>query len=222
VNPLLSAKGLTKIFRSRKKEMRAVDDVTLDVEPGETLAICGRSGSGKSTFARMLARLVEPTAGSIRFDGQDITTLPAAALIPIRKRLQILFQDPGGSLDPRMTIEALLEEPREIHGLSRGRARALLEQVELPWSYASRHPHALSGGEKQRVSLARHLAVEPELLILDEPTSALDVLVAKQILSLLDALKKELGLTYVLITHDRRVMERFSTRALAMENGRLV
>jgi ABC-type glutathione transport system ATPase component len=216
---ILSARALVKVYGG----VRAVDGVDLDLERKETLAISGRSGSGKSTLARILVRLVEPTSGTVLFDGVDVTKAGERALVSIRKRLQILFQDPGGALDPRMTVARILDEPREIHGLSlKPSAVELLERVQLSAAHAGRYPHQLSGGERQRVSLARALAVEPQVLVLDEPTSALDVLVQRQILSLLDALKKELGLTYLLIAHDRRVVERFATRSLAMENGRLV
>jgi ABC-type glutathione transport system ATPase component len=225
MTPLLAARELTKIYRTRKRELRAVDRVTLEIERGETLAITGRSGSGKSTLAKMLVRLIEPTSGAIAFDGSDITHARPKALLPMRRRVQMLFQDPGGALDPRMTVGAILREPLEIHrkhaGRERERIAELLERVRLPSAYVDRLPHQLSGGERQRVSLARALAVEPELLVLDEPTSALDVLVAKEILSLLGALKALLGLTCVLITHDRRVVARLATRSLALESGRL-
>lgn len=209
-----------------RRSVAAVAGVSFEVSPSETFAIAGESGSGKSTLARLIARLLSPTSGRIIFEGRDITTLGRRELMPIRRRLQIALQDPSAALDPRMTIDRILEEPLIIHGLSPGREKArvqqLLEEVRLSPAHASRYPHELSGGERQRVGIARALAVAPALLILDEPVSALDLFAQAEVLELLAELRAKAGLTYILISHDLRVVRHFASRVAVMEKGRFV
>ena len=229
---LLSAKNLSVRFRARDGlfgggELRALEDVSIDVRRGETLAVVGESGSGKTTLARALLRLVDAHSGSITFAGQDLTTLSARELLPFRKRAQLVFQDAEGSLDPRLTIGASVGEALAIHRIGTGadrasRVAALLAKVQLPADVATRLPHEISGGQRQRVGIARALAVEPELLIADEPVSALDVSVQAQVLNLFAQLQRELGLTYVFITHDLRVVQAMADRVAVMYLGRIV
>ena len=234
VENLLEVRGLrthfpilSKILRRRIGSVRAVDGVDLDVKPGEVLGIVGESGSGKTTAGKSILRLIEPTAGSIVFEGCDITHLPAAEMLPLRQRMQIVFQDPMSSLNPRMTVGRILAAPFEIHGVAKGadaRARVLdlLRLVGLPEEAAGRYPHELSGGQRQRVGIARALALRPALIIGDEPVSALDVSIQAQIMNLLKRLQGELGLTYILISHNLGVVSHICDRVAVMYLGRIV
>ncbi len=234
VENLLEVRGLrthfpilSKILRRRVGSVRAVDGVDLDVRPGEVLGIVGESGSGKTTAGKSILRLIEPTAGSIVFEGRDITRLPAAEMLPLRQRMQIVFQDPMSSLNPRMTVGRILAAPFEIHGVAKGaeaRARVLdlLRLVGLPEEAAGRYPHEFSGGQRQRVGIARALALRPALIIGDEPVSALDVSIQAQIMNLLKRLQGELGLTYILISHNLGVVSHICDRVAVMYLGRIV
>jgi len=232
--PLVAAEHLSKVFRRRRgliertsDDVRAVDDVSLHVRPGETLALVGESGSGKSTLGRMLLRLIDPTAGSIEFDGVDLLALDGSSLRKMRRRMQIIFQDPFSSLNPTMTVRTIVREPLTIHKLGNraerdDRTRELLSLVGLKKELENRYPHELSGGERQRVGIARAIALEPDFLVADEPVTALDVSVQAQILNLLLGLQDKLGLTYLFIAHDLRVVEHVSDRVAVMHRGKLV
>jgi len=207
--------------------VRAVDGVSFDVRRGETLGLVGESGCGKSTLGRTLLRLVEPTAGSIRFEGRELTGLSQRELRPLRRRMQLVFQDPYASLNPRMSVREILGEPFAIHGLESGRAReekvaGLLDLMGLPREALGRYPHEFSGGQRQRIGIARAIALRPDLVIADEPISALDVSIQAQIVNLLVDLQRELGLTYVFIAHDLKIVEYVSTRVAVMYLGRIV
>jgi oligopeptide transport system ATP-binding protein len=216
------------ILRRVVDYVRAVDGVTFDVPRGKTVGLVGESGSGKTTIGRAIVKLNRVTSGSIIYDGVDITRLGRRAFFPWRKRIQMVFQDPFNSLDPRMTVESILREPLTIHfpGLSRRqqreRAADLLEQVGLSGDHLGRYPHEFSGGQRQRIGIARALAVEPELLICDEPVSALDVSVQAAIVNLLQDLQERYGLTYLFIAHDLAVVEHISDYVLVMTEGRIV
>ena len=227
--PLVVIENLTKVFKGRlgQADFTAVQDVSLTVPRGRTVAIVGESGSGKTTTARMLLKLYEPTSGSIRFDGQDVTGLRGRQLAAFRQRVQPIFQDPYSSLNPMFTIGRIVEEPLSTYG--RGtraerqyRVKWLLEEVALPPSTVSRYPNELSGGQRQRVAIARALALQPELIVCDEPVSSLDVLVQKQILDLLGRLQDEFGLSYLFISHDLAVVRLISDEVCVMKDGRLV
>jgi len=207
--------------------LRAVDGVSLAIAEGETLALVGESGSGKTTLGRCVLRLIEPDAGTVTIDGVDVRALDRRALRAFRRRMQVVFQDPYGSLNPRMRVGTAIREPLEIHGLARGReadARVarLLEEVGLDASFAARRPHELSGGQRQRVGIARALAPEPRFLVLDEPVSALDVSVQAQVLTLLRELQDRRGLTYLFIAHDLAVVRQMAARLTVMYLGRIV
>jgi oligopeptide/dipeptide ABC transporter ATP-binding protein len=208
--------------------VRAVDGVTLEVRRGETLGIVGESGCGKTTLARTVMKLTEPTKGRIVFEGTDISKLKGRALKPLRRKMQIVFQDPYASLDPRQNVRSALTEPMRIHKLVAGkeeanaRAAELIRLVGLNPDHLSRFPHEFSGGQRQRIAIARALAVNPEFLVLDEPTSALDVSVQAQILNLLKDLQRELGLTYLFISHNLAVVRQMCSRTGVMYLGRLV
>jgi len=224
---MLELEGVRKHFPlGRGRAVRAVDGVTLSVARGEVLAIVGESGCGKSTLGRLALRLIEPDRGRVRLGGEDLLALKPAALRAQRRRMQLIFQDPFGSLDPRMTVEAAVMEPLRLHGLHRGRERArvaeLLERVGLRPELARRWPHEFSGGQRQRIAIARALATEPELVIGDEPVSALDVSVQAQVVNLLADLIRELGLTFVLISHDLGVVRQIADRIAMMYLGRIV
>jgi peptide/nickel transport system ATP-binding protein len=232
--PLLVARGLRKHFPLRGGVLqrttawvRAVDDVSLEVHPTETVGIVGESGCGKSTLARLILRLIEPDAGRVTFDGEDVRAATPPRMKRLRRDMQLVFQDPYASLNPRLTIEDAVAFSLLVHGTGRAeareRARALLGRVGLdPRLYGRRYAHELSGGQRQRVNIARALVLDPRLLVLDEPVSALDKSVQAQVLNLLADLKAERALTYVLISHDLNVIEHVSDRVLVMYLGEVV
>jgi peptide/nickel transport system ATP-binding protein len=232
--PLLEVRDLKKYFPVRtgllatgRLRVHAVDGVDLDVYVSETLGVVGESGCGKSTLGRLMLRLIEPTAGRVRFDGQDLLRLAPRELRAKRREMQIIFQDPYGSLNPRMRVGSIVGEGLEIHRIATGaqkrdRVLALLEKVGLSADAYDRYPHEFSGGQRQRIGIARALAVEPRLVVADEPVSALDVSVQAQIVNLLQDLQEEMGLTYVFIAHDLRVVEHISHRVAIMYLGRIV
>lgn len=233
-SPLLSVRDLKVHYPVRggllgrvTGHVRAVDGVSLDVFPGETLGIVGESGCGKTTLGRALLRLVEPTAGSVHFDGGDFLALKGKALRAARRHIQIVFQDPYASLNPRLTVGSTVKEGLLVHRIAEGaaadkRVGQLLEEVGLQSSYASRYPHEFSGGQRQRIGIARALAVEPKLLVCDEPVSALDVSVQAQVINLLKDLQKSRGLAYLFIAHDLSVVEHMADRVAVMYLGRIM
>ena len=204
--------------------LRAVDGVSLSVNTGTTLGLVGESGCGKSTLGRLLIRLLTPTAGRVIFDGQDITTLHGTALKQARRAIGVVFQDPFGALDPRMTVEAIIREPLLIHGEKNGpdRVAAMLDRVGLPTSAAQRYPHEFSGGQRQRIGIARALILEPRFLVCDEPVSALDVSVQAGIINLLQDLREQLGVAMLFVAHDLGVVRHVSDRVAVMYLGRIV
>ncbi len=233
--PLLEVRDLVKHFpvrgpglmRGPRAVVHAVNGVDLAIRPGETLALVGESGCGKTTLARAMALLLRPTGGSVRYKGEELTALSPARLRPFRHRIQFMFQDPFGSLDPRMRVSAIIAEPLVIHGLGtrperRGRVAELLASVGLQPADGSRFPHEFSGGQRQRIALARALAPEPELVIADEPVSALDVSIQSQVLNLMKDLKERLGLSLLFISHDLAVVDFIADRIAVMYLGRIV
>ena len=208
--------------------VKAVDGISFDVHRGKTVGLVGESGSGKTTTGRAIARLVPITAGSVRYEGRDLATLSRRDFFAYRKKIQVIFQDPFGSLNPRMTIYSIIAEPLDIHfkdwSKSQKQARVvdLLEQVGLSAEFMQRYPHQFSGGQCQRIGIARALAVEPDFIVCDEPVSALDVSVQAQIINLLQDLQDELGLTYLFIAHDLAVIEHISDHVLVMTEGKIV
>ena len=216
------------LFQRRVGEVRAVDDITFEIRKGETLGLVGESGCGKSTTGRALIRLREATGGSVRFDGTDLTQLSTRELRRLRRRMQIIFQDPYSSLNPRMTVGSIISEPIETHHLAATqkakmqRVRELLALVGLNPNYTNRYPHEFSGGQRQRIGIARALAVEPEFIVCDEPISALDVSIQAQVLNLLIELREQFGLTYLFIAHDLSVVRHISDRVGVMYLGKLV
>ena len=234
--PLVKVRDLVKHFpvirgvvvRRKNDVVRAVDGVSFDVRRGETLGIVGETGCGKSTTARLMMRLLEATAGEVCFDGQDITRIRGARLKAVRREMQMVFQDPYSSLNPRKTIGSIVSEPFAIHGLERDKARRkrrvrqLLETVGLNPEHYNRYPHEFSGGQRQRIGMARALALSPKLLIADEPVSALDVSIQAQVLNLLREMQSRLGLTLVLISHDLAVVRHMCDRVAVMHGGKIV
>jgi oligopeptide/dipeptide ABC transporter ATP-binding protein len=212
---------------AKAETLRAVDHVSLSIERGESLGLVGESGSGKTTFGRCILRLVKPTSGKVMFDGIDVLSLEAKALRTLRRRMQIVFQDPYGSLNPRMTVGAAVREPIVVHGIAtkknaNERVAGLFDEVGMDPSYMERYPHELSGGQRQRVGIARALSLEPEFIVLDEPVSALDVSVQAQVLNLLADLRNGRGLTYLLIAHDLAVVRHVADRVAVMYLGKLL
>ncbi|HWE80408.1 MAG TPA: ATP-binding cassette domain-containing protein [Gaiellaceae bacterium] len=232
--PLLEVEHLCKHFRLARgrlggsaEPIRAVDDVSFEVRTGETLGLVGESGSGKSTTGYTILQLLRPTSGSVSFEGRELTTLRGSALREVRRDMQIIFQDPYSSLDPRMTVAQIVAEPLRAHRVGdrtsqRARVQELLELVGFDPGHAARYPHEFSGGQRQRVGIARALALSPKLLICDEPVSALDVSIQAQILNLLNDLQQSLGLTYLFIAHDLAVVRLMSDRIAVMQSGRIV
>ncbi|AYG76821.1 dipeptide ABC transporter ATP-binding protein [Rhizobium sp. CCGE532] len=232
--PLVEVKGLVKYFPTKKGGLisrsqafvNAVDDISFDIGRGETLGLVGESGCGKSTTSRLLVRLLDPTGGTIRFDGEDIASLSGGALRRRRRDFQIIFQDPYSSLNPRMRVNDLLSEPMEIAGVAssdrESRVAELLDMVGLARQHAERFPHEFSGGQRQRIGIARALALKPKFVVCDEPVSALDVSVQAQIVNLLMDLQNELGLTYLFVAHDLSVVRHISNRVAVMYLGKIV
>jgi oligopeptide transport system ATP-binding protein len=233
--PLLRCVGLRKEFPAGAEDLlgrklltvKAVDGVSFEIQSGESLGLVGESGSGKSTLGRLILKLIEPTAGKVYFDGNDLAALSRAELRALRRQMQLVFQDPYASLNPRMKVRSIVGEGIEIHKLARGREkeqriRELLQMVGIGPDALDRHPHEFSGGQRQRIGIARALAVGPRFLVLDEPVSALDVSIQAQIINLLQDLQERLNLSYLFIAHDLRVVEHISQRVAIMYLGKIV
>jgi len=226
--PLLEIKHLTKYFNVPKGVLHAVDDVSFSIEAGKTLGIVGESGCGKTTTGRAILRLIEPTSGEILFDGKDVMGLNAPEMRAMRRQMQLIFQDPFSSLNPRKTIVETIEEPIALHGLIPDRnARfmrvlELMDTVGLAERLVNTYPHELDGGRRQRIGIARALAMDPKFIVCDEPVSALDVSIQAQILNLLKKIQRDTGITYIFITHDLSVVNHFSDDIMLMYQGRMV
>jgi oligopeptide transport system ATP-binding protein len=233
-SPLLEVTDLKTHFPVRQgmlqrvvDHVRAVDGVSFSINPGETLGLVGESGCGKTTVGRTLLRLIPPTGGSVRYAGEEVFAMNAKEMRDIRRKMQIIFQDPAGSLNPRMRVGRIVGEPLEVHGIAKGdelrhRVEQLLERCGLWKQAADRYPHEFSGGQRQRIGIARALALEPKLIVCDEPTSALDVSIQSQILNLLADLQEEFGLSYLFISHDMAVIHHVCNRIAVMFNGQIV
>ncbi len=234
IEPLVSVRNLRKEFPIRKGVLsrqvgavKAVNDVSFDVARGETLGVVGESGCGKTTTGRAILRLIEPTSGEIRFEGRDVRSMGTSELRALRREMQIIFQDPISSLNPRMTVGAIIREGLTIHKLAEGaaadaRVRQLLQEVGLRPEYSNRYPHEFSGGQRQRIGIARALSVEPKFIVCDEPVSALDVSVQAQVINLLEDLQRDHDLTYMFIAHDLSVVEHIADRVAVMYLGKIV
>jgi peptide/nickel transport system ATP-binding protein/oligopeptide transport system ATP-binding protein len=234
MEPLLRVRNLRKTFSvagqklgARSRPLLAVDDVSFDLYPGETLGLVGESGCGKSTTGKLLLRLLEADAGEVRFHGRDILDLSSRQLRPLRRQMQMIFQDPYSSLNPRQRIGRIVGEPLQIHGLASGQKLRrevvrLLQTVGLGEEHLDRYPHEFSGGQRQRIGIARALAVKPELIVADEPVSALDLSIQAQVVNLMQDIQEEFGLTYLFIAHDLSVIEHISDRVAVMYLGRIV
>jgi len=227
--PLLTVSGLAKEFviKGNKQKIKAVDGVSFSLNAGETLGVVGESGSGKSTLGRLVLRLLEPTAGEITFDGEKISELKPKELRAARRQMQMIFQDPFASLDPRMTIEALIREPLDIHKIGTDSERSemvknIVGHVGLTPDALTRYPHEFSGGQRQRISIARAIITRPKLIVADEPVSALDVSIQSQILNLMLDLRKEMNLTYIFISHDLSVIQHIADKVAVMYLGKIV
>src|SRR4051812_25292224 len=230
--PLVEAKNLSKVFSSDSaliggttRTTRAVDDVSLTIEAGETLGLVGESGPGKRTLGRLILRLIEPTSGSVIFPGKDVTPINPGELRELRRDMQIIFQDPFGSLDPRMKVLDIVIEPLIIHNERtdlKPRAAELMRAVGMDSSALARYPHEFSGGQRQRIGIARALALKPKFIVCDEPVSALDVSVGGQIVNLLRQLQKDFGLTYLFISHSMPIVRYLATRIAVMSRGQIV
>jgi len=225
--PLIRVSGLTKHFGTPPAIVHAVEDVSLAIDRGEVVGLVGESGSGKSTIGRMILRSIDPTAGEILFEGQDIARMSQRELRPLRRRMQMVFQDPYASLNPRLRVRDIVGEALDAHGLARGAARdrrvgELLETVGLQADHATRFPHEFSGGQRQRIGIARALAVEPDLIVTDEPVSALDVSVQAQVLNLLQDLRQRFGMALLFISHDLDVIELMCDRIVVLYLGRVM
>ena len=226
-DPLLSVRGLVKRFPTRAGLVHAAEDVSFDVARGETVGLVGESGSGKSTIGRAILRSIDPTEGEVLFEGRDVARLSQREMKPLRRRMQMVFQDPYASLNPRLRVRSIIGEALDAHGLAQGAAREmrigeLLELVGLEAAHADRFPHEFSGGQRQRIGVARALAVEPDLIVADEPVSALDVSVQAQVLNLLQDLRRRLGLAMLFISHDLDVVELMCERIVVLYLGRVM
>jgi ABC-type oligopeptide transport system ATPase subunit len=226
--PLIEIRNLIKIYPQGRSEVRAVDDVTLDIHAGETLGLVGESGSGKSTLGRLILRLIDPTSGSVRYENRDLLAASSGEMRRLRRDMQIIFQDPFASLDPRFRVEEIIAEPLVVHAEGktkngiRLRVIELLRAVGLDESILQRFPHEFSGGQRQRIGIARALALHPKFIVADEPVSALDVSVGAQIVNLLAQLQRDFGLTYLFISHSMPVVRYLSTRIAVMYRGKIV
>ncbi|MCC8027286.1 MAG: ABC transporter ATP-binding protein [Clostridium sp.] len=226
--PLLEVENLVKFFPTKKGTLHAVDNVSFTIDKGKTLGVVGESGCGKSTTGRVILRLLEPTSGKVTFDGTDVSKLSVDEMRKMRTRMQIIFQDPFSSLNPRMTVSQAIEEPIRLHGIITDkkerdhRVLELMETVGLAARLYNTYPHELDGGRRQRIGIARALAVNPEFIVCDEPVSALDVSIQAQILNLMEDLQNQLGLTYMFITHDLSVVHHFSDDIAVMYLGKLL
>ena len=226
--PLIEVKNLQKFFGPSSRPVRAVDDVSFSIQPGETLGLVGESGSGKSTIGRALLRLVESTAGTVSYRGEDLGAASGSRMRTLRSKLQMIFQDPYASLNPKMRVRDILGEALQVHGLAKGkegtaqRIAELLQLVGLPPEHAARYPHEFSGGQRQRIGVARALSVQPEFIVADEPLSALDVSIQSQVVNLLCDLRDQLALTMLFISHDLDVVEYLCDRVVVLYLGRVM